>query len=642
MNKFITLILLAAFFLTANAQTTPTVQPYGKIDQADLEMKACDFEKDANAMVLFDKANVYFDNDYNIVVERHKRIKIFNDHGKNEANIRIDYDGGDRSELIYGIQAETVNLTDGKVSITKIDKKLIYTQTVDRIKSAIVFSFPDVKPGSIIEFKFTQENAFVSDFPDWYFQSDLPTRYSEFICSVPDILHYKNLIRVNQPFVKNVIDRQGKPSDLALANIPSLQDEPYMSSRFDNLECILYQLESITTATSFSRTFSDTWKKVGENEADFDDFGGQFTRKLSGEESIIATAKGLKTTDAKIAYIFNEVKNAMKWDNNYRRYTNDGIPKAWEKKLGNSTEINLMVYHLLTKAGVKAYPLLMSTRKNGKVNPAYPSRFQFNTTVTYVPIDSANYYVLDATSKYYSYKEIPSNVLNTFGLQIDKENKKYDLIFIQKMTPVRSVIIVNADITPTGKMEGTAQINRFSNNRSYCVKSYKENGEKKYIDYLTENDNNLKITSLKFENMDVDTLPLTQNIDFKLDLTGSDENYIYFKPNIFTSVGSNPFLTEKRFTDIDFGYRDNYSIGGVYKIPAGYKSDALPKSVSMVMPDQSISFRRVVAEQDGAIAIRYIIDFKKSIFFKEDYASIRDFYKKMYELLNEQIILKKG
>ena len=60
MNKFFTLLLLGAVSITANAQTTPTTQPYGKIDQADLEMKACDFEKDANAEVLFFKGNVYY------------------------------------------------------------------------------------------------------------------------------------------------------------------------------------------------------------------------------------------------------------------------------------------------------------------------------------------------------------------------------------------------------------------------------------------------------------------------------------------------------------------------------------------------------------------------------------------------------
>jgi hypothetical protein len=641
MKKFFTLMLLGAFCAAANAQstTTPTVQPYGKVDQADLEMKACDFEKDANAEILFDKVKVFFDTHYNVVTERHKRIKIFNDKGKDIASVRIEYDG--EAEYIYDVQAETINSTDGKPEITKLDKKLVYTQNVDKVIKAVVFTFPNVKPGSVIEYKYRLENKYLN-IPDWYFQSDIPTRYSEISTDIPDLVHFKNLVNVTMPFAVAKKDAQGQLIDLALANVPSLPDEPYMSSRYDNLQRILYQLISITIPGDYTHSFEDSWNKVGENESNYDVFGEQFGRKLAGEDTIIKKAKSLKTDDEKIAYIFNTVKNTIKWDETYRRYTNDGTVTAWQKKIGNSTEINLIVYHLLTKAGIKAYPLLLSTHKNGKVNPAFPTRYQFNTSVAYVPIDSNSYYVLDATSKYNLYKDIPANLLNSYGLSIDKDNKKYDLIFVQNNSPVRNVVFVDAEIKPNGKMEGNAQISSYSYYRKGYIEKYMLDGKKKYIDKLKEDDNNLNITSLKMENMTVDTLPLNQNIGFNLDLTGSDDNYIYFKPNLFTSIGANPFIKESRSSDIDFGYKNNYLITGIYKIPAGYKADALPKSISMTMPDQTITFRRVAGEQDGSITVRYTIDFKKAIFFKENYPELHDFFKKMYEMMNEQIVLKKG
>ncbi|MDB5018709.1 MAG: hypothetical protein JWQ84_3541, partial [Mucilaginibacter sp.] len=487
-----------------NAQTQPVVtptQPFGKIDKADLEMKSCDFEKDANAEILFDKGSIYFSPDYDLILERHVRTKIFNDKGNDEANVRIEYFGGDRSEYITGVQAETINLNNGNIEITKVDKKLIYTQTVDKLRTALVFSFPNVKPGSIVEFKYTLTAQSVSDFPDWYFQAHIPTRYSELATVVPNILYYKKLEMVNHPFVKNTDDIR------SMANIPSLHDEPYMSSRKDNLDRILYQLGSIN-AGALSKSFSDTWTKVGEEEIDFDDFGGQLRRKLEGEELIMNKAKSIKSNDEKIAYIFNEVKNNMKWDDHDERYTNDGTVKAWQKKIGNSTEVNLILYHLLSKAGIDAYPMLVSTKKNGKVNPAFTSRYQFNRTVAYIPIDSNRNYILDATGKYNIYNETPASLLNGYGFYMDKENKKYELVFLQKTNPVRQVAVINADIKPDGKINGTAQLNSFSYNRINAVARYKTDGEKKYIDYLRDDNNNLKISSIKFENMEVDTLPL--------------------------------------------------------------------------------------------------------------------------------------
>jgi hypothetical protein len=60
------------------------------------------------------------------------------------------------------------------------------------------------------------------------------------------------------------------------------------------------------------------------------------------------------------------------------------------------------------------------------------------------------------------------------------------------------------------------------------------------------------------------------------------------------------------------------------------------------MPDKSISFNRIVGEQDGKISVRYTIEFRKPIYSKDDYPDFREFVKVLYQMLNEQIILKKG
>jgi hypothetical protein len=142
--------------------------------------------------------------------------------------------------------------------------------------------------------------------------------------------------------------------------------------------------------------------------------------------------------------------------------------------------------------------------------------------------------------------------------------------------------------------------------------------------------------------MDVDTLPLVQNISFNADLS-SDDNYLYLNPNLFTEMHKNPFSNEVRKTDIDFGYPGNMSMSGIFKLPAGYKVEGLPKNISMTTPDNSIMFRRIVGQQDdGTIVLRYTVTYKRSIFFKENYSDYHEFFKKMYEMMNENIVLKKS
>ncbi len=672
MRIYTTLVLCALAYVVC-AQT-PTYQdlPYGKTDLSDLQLTQCDFEKDANAEVLSNFGKLQYGEDLkSITLTVHKRIKIFNTYGNAAADIRISFLSYERMQNITGIEAQTVNLVDGQPSITKLDKKLIHTTGIDDERSEMEFAMPDVKPGCIIEYKYKLTERYNADIPGWEFQEGIPVRYCELSVAIPDIFYFRPQLHINLPLtthttatvaqvlklmtheVANSMTTTGTQETetyaynnndevWGMANIPSLRDDAYISSFEDNVQRLNLDLVSMKPINGFDEIFSNNWGNVGYTLTQSADFGGQLNPSISNEDAIESKAALLKSDDEKIAYIFNEVKNDMKWNGHDTWYTVDGAHKAWENKSGNSTEINIILYYLLKKAKIEAYPMLVSTRENGKPDPWRTTEYEFNRAVVYVPVDSARNYVLDASGKYNLYDEAPSELLNSFGLCIDKANKKYDTVSIKKDLPVRQVILINAEIKPTGKAEGTAQILSSSYDRIAAVKKYKTEGDQAYTDSLVKGNNNLKISSVKFENMDVDTLPLTQNIAFGLTLAGSDENYIYLNPNIFTPLKANPFLADTRLTDIYYGFLRNYSINGVYKIPAGYKVDALPKNVSMIMPDKSIVFKRIVAEQDGSILVHFIIDIRKKAFGVDEYPGVHDFYKKMYEMLNEQIVLKKS
>jgi len=642
---FSLLILLPLLTIYVRAQT----QPFGKIDTADLKMTSCDFEKDANAVVLFDKAEVTTGFTSTTIL-RHKRIKILNNKGTDEANVSLEYYSYHGLEEISNIEAETININNNAIEFLTVDKALMYHETIDRSRKKVVFTFPEVKAGSVIEYSYKLTIASEGSFPDWDFQSDLPVRYSELKASIRKDYSYKIIPRINQAYTKNTYepwingnnDTIGNKYEWAVTNINSYSEEPYATSMQDNLQGIQFILVAIKfTSHGNMRSLEKPWRQIGGELVDDTDFGEQLKDNLN-DADLIKQAKLLSTDNEKISYIFNQVKATVKWDGSNRWYTNDGVKKAWDKKTGNSTEINLILYNLLRQAGIKCYPMVVSTRDNGKINSNYPDIHQFNKTVISIPVDDKKKYILDASDKFNTFSDIPFDILNSNGLFIDPVNQMYILIYLQNEKPSRKIIFINAQIEPGGKLEGTAQINSFNYNKINGLKLYNTLGESKYIEQLRNDDNNLKISSLKRENIEIDTLPLTENITFKLDLTGSDDTYIYFDPNLFTTLDANPFLSEKRSSAIDFGCLNNYAINGRYKIPEGYKIEALPKSISLVMPDKSIIFKRVVGEQDGDIIVHYTIDYKKAIYSVDEYSQIHEFYKKMYEMLNEQIVLKKG
>jgi hypothetical protein len=636
MIKPAAIILFCFFALSLKAQTgapAPKIQLYGKIDTADLLLKQCDFEKDANAEVLFDHAVVTYKYS-TVIMERHKRIKIFNDHGNDEASIRIEFAGVHRDEDIIELQAETINLNNHTVEYTSVDSKTIYTQNVDKENKVIAFTFPNVKPGSVVEFKYKKTTPYGSNYPDWFFQGTIPTRYSEFDASFIHDFRFTLFRKIYQPLVRDTAlesaNRGGTRYVWALANVRSYKEEPYTDYPEDYIQCLLSKTDH-----------SDrTWLKVGDWMLEDEDFGLQLTKTLANEGEIISKANKLNTDREKIIYLFDTVRNAMKWNKVDSWYCIDGVKKAWDKKTGNSAEINMILYHFLALANVNTYLLALKTRNTGKIDLAYPTFNQFDKTVVYCQADTGRYYVLDASDKLNAYDSTPLDLIGLQTLSIEAVSKKYRILTVPPGN-TRVVSLVNGSIGTDGKLEGSAQISNATYGRKKTLELYNKIGEKEYINQMEKENNGLKISSLKLRNITKDTLPLIETFEFKYGLTEPDGDYIYFNPNVFTGFGNNPFLSETRVSNIDFRYLASYSINGRYKIPPGYKIDAMPKSVNMQLPAGGINFKRVVAEQDGDLLVHYTVDYKRVLYTKDEYPEISSFYKKMYEMLNEQIALKK-
>ena len=167
-----------------NKNKDSNIPAFGAVEKADLEMKECDFDKKAEAMILFDKGQLDYVSGSGINLERHIRIKILSDKGKERADIHLRYLSWKNDEQIKDISAQVYNLDpSGNIQVTKVDKKQIFEKQINKRYSEKVFTFPDVKPGTVIEYKYTRTNIGMID---WYFQNSIPVKYSQFTFDYPD------------------------------------------------------------------------------------------------------------------------------------------------------------------------------------------------------------------------------------------------------------------------------------------------------------------------------------------------------------------------------------------------------------------------------------------------------------------------
>ena len=649
-----TCISLFLLFLTGYVFAQSELQDWGKIEKSDLEMKECSFDKEADAMVLFDKGELYFSDKLDVYLKYHMRIKVFNEKGKKHADIRLRYYTGNNTQSISGISAQTISLNekDEKV-IQKLEGKLIYNEQVSTNVRAYVFSFPNVQPGSVIEYKYTLKTDFLN-IPDWYFQSAIPVRYSYLRQEIVDIFDYTAQINRTYPMAidktttysksfffgaQTPTSKMVKERVLAAKNLPALDNEPYMTANKNYLQRVTYQLNRIERHLGGWDSYLSTWEKLAEGLTESESFGSQLRKNIQGTETFIKQVKAMSGVEKKAAAVYDYVRGNMKWDGSDSWGSSESVGKIWQKHTGSSGEINLILLNLLREADVTAKPLLVSTRDHGEVNQSYPFLDQFNKTVAYVAIDSTHALVLDATEKHLPYNLVAWDILNTRGFVVKKGLPEW--IFIYNDTPNRLSVNIACDISKDGAISGKANLYSANYGRSSRASRFIDDGEVKYKDFLKDGNTNLTITKLAIINTDIDTLALIQNVDFNLQNASGDDNYIYFNPNLFLGLSTNPFIKEKRLSDVDFGYLRSYTLTGSFKIPEGYAADELPKNMTLVLQDESVIMRRIIMVDGKNLTYRFTLSFKKPVYKADEYDQLYDFYKKMYAVLTEQIVLKK-
>ena len=59
------------------------------------------------------------------------------------------------------------------------------------------------------------------------------------------------------------------------------------------------------------------------------------------------------------------------------------------------------------------------------------------------------------------------------------------------------------------------------------------------------------------------------------------------------------------------------------------------------MPDTSIVITRMAQATNGRLTTRITLDFKKPYYSTEEYGGFKEFYKKLFDLLNEQFVIRK-
>jgi hypothetical protein len=643
MNKFMFALLLLC---GAQAAAQKVLPKFGQVNQSEFST-TCSYESDPDALVLFDKGEYFCNIVYNSInpvrmqTERHVRIKILKDKGLNQADVHIKYYSYGGEEIVTDIAGNTYNLdVNGQVWTTKMEKKNIFTKMLNKRYSEISFSLPAVKAGCIIEYKYVIEGPFSKN---WYFQKSIPVLYSTYKVNFPPEIEMSVVPHCSLPYQsKNEFEGGRTVQNYSMENVPSLKDEAYISSEYDYLQSITPRMIAINPRGGLRRSLVRTWPGIIKQLMEDDDFGVQLKKNIPRIAELDSLLAKETVAYRRMKIIYEYVKNNMEWDGKDNIWALNGVKSAWKDKKGTSGEINLILINLLRDAGLKAHPVLVSTRTNGAVNTFYPSFGQFDKVMAYVEMSEKNY-VLDAVNKFGNCNYIPEDVVASQGLVIEKlETYEWGWRALwDKEQLFTQQVIINASVDSASlQLQGNAAIHSSGFARTSRLPMLKKDRKKFIEDFIIAGNAEIKIDTLVVENETSDSLPLIQNVNFSERLNGTGD-YTYFSANLFAGLNKNPFIPDNRFSDVFFGYQQKIIISGTFMLPEGYVFEEVPKNLKMIMPDSSIIFSRLSNVDDYILSMRFTIEFTKPIYSVDSYAEFREFYQRLFELLNEQYVFRR-
>lgn len=669
--KYLTFLFFTALFCSnVDAQEFKL----GKVSIAELEQKVHPKDSAAVAAILFKKGEtsfVFSENEGFIVVsEVSMRIKIYKKDGYNWANKAVRFVSGSSNikEKVIFSDAVTYNLAAGKIEKTKLNSEGEFVEKINKYWSKKKIALPNVKEGSVLEFKYIIRTNNIGMLREFDFQTDIPVNHVEYKTYVPEYFVYNTKLKgfitpkidsqkstksisitskqrsgggwnaVSTNFSTDKIDYIETKTTYVVENAPAMKEEAFVNN-IDNFTTSLVQELSMTKYPNEAiKPYSTDWNAVAKTIYEYDDFGPELNKTGYFEEDLKAVIAGLSSQDEIIAAILNYVKATVKWNENYGYSCDEGVKKAYKDKVGNVAEINLMLTAMLRNAGLKANPVLVSTRSNGI--SIFPNRTAYNYVIAAVETPQG-LILLDATSKYSTPNVLPFRDLNWFGRLIRKDGSSDEVDLMPKMASTDNVIMLYA-IDAMGKITGKLRRQRSDHNAIMFRSEIANTKEEEYLEKLENEDKKIEIGDYSRTNEKEMSLPITETFSFTgtnlCDVIGEK---IYINPLLFFTKEHSPFKQETREYPIDYGFPfiEKYNIG--IDIPAGYMIETLPKSIQLNMENNIGGFKFVVNSSGNKIQLNISHQINTPVISAEYYMMLKDYYQGLIAKETEKIVLKK-
>ncbi|MDZ7658470.1 DUF3857 domain-containing protein [Fodinibius sp.] len=584
------------------------------------------------------------------VLEHHIRIKVFDDSVREASVVAIPYYFDNDMERVTSLEAYTYLPSGERAALSEQDIRTININSRYSVKE---FAMPAVVEGAVIEYRYTIERRYIEELPDFYLSHEVPTDNAKLTITYPKYLRYQSFIENFEGKIKHDVvytDTSSVPKVFTIPqpqpivterwmarDIPPVKEEAYISTLDDYRGKIKFLLSEFgiprqqlennwEVVVARIRDKTDPWESINKNSA--------AKVKSDSIEQALDIAPKRQIQDS----IYHYLNKRVNFSGQHTAFSQASGKEVLAGESSSQAAINQTLVAMLRAADIDAHPVLISTRKSGKINMDFPSFYQFNGLMVRSEINGESY-LMDAGFPYSQPGLIPVDTYGSRGLVLRKDG--YEWIDIN---PDKSLFDIQVQIDGQLERNGTIKGTVDAVQQGYPAQIIRQkkadgNSESEILrQTLFDGYPQMRISDIKVNNAEKYGQPIAITADFEIEnYATSFTDGLKFRPLIVGYRNENPFSGPDRNLPITLDAPEKLDLSYSIELPAGY--------TIAVNDDRTIRFSgaEFIERYDntsGQLNYRYQINIDQRNFSADYFPSLYKLYNRWVELSNSSWLIE--
>lgn len=600
-------------------------------------------------------------------VQHYERIKILTDEGKKYANVELRYvrtSGTDNSGEFAGnemsegdIQGRTIH-PDGTI-IPFTGKP--YVKTIEKSKDskyqAVVFTLPDVEPGSIIEYRYsTRFSDDMVSAPQWYIQGDLYVKEAHYVWypTSRDLVDEEQRpinaiawLPILPPgvAVKNSLTPGGglnasrRTYELTVKDIPPTVEEDYMPPLKSYSYRVLFSFTPFNDMDEYWKAEGKDWSKKQNN-----------FMKSSGdlEAATQAATAGATTDDQKLRKIYAKVMTLENTDYTRERGKREEgktstVSDVLSHQRGSSTELTELFVAMARVAGMKAYLMLVPDRSQELFIKYWRSFQQFDSEIAIVNVDGKEVF-FDPGERFCEYGHLAWQHSFVEGLRQVEGGTAFGQTLGDGYAANRTTRVANLTMDEHGQITGKINYGFTGSDalrlRHVALRADTQDLSDRLRELVeAEVPRSLQVKVTEISNVDDYEKPLQVTYEVHGTMGTATGKRLVLPMDLFESGAAATFSQEKRETAVDMRYARSVEDALRINFPKGFEVEALPKNDMYTLEKRAL-YKMTVESTPTSFTSRRAFVVGDVLFLQKEYPQLRTFYSQLQTKDKESVVLK--